>query len=162
MIKIEAAIKALSSHGVEYIIIGGIAIRAHSSAYVTFDMDVCYSRTKENLKNLVAGLTPYHPRPRGFPEGLPFIWDIGTLQQGTNFTFATDLGDIDLLGEVTGLGNYEAVRAYSVTMSLYGFDCQVLSLDGLIIAKRAAGRTKDLLVLPELEALREVLDETEL
>ena len=36
---------------------------------------------------------------------------------------------------------------------------KIISLDDLINAKRAAGRTKDLLVLPELEALREVLNE---
>jgi hypothetical protein len=51
------------------------------------------------------------------------------------------------------------VRAASVAMILFGIECRVLSLDALIIAKRAAGRPKDLLVLPELEALREVAGE---
>lgn len=42
---------------------------------------------------------------------------------------------------------------------LYDRDIRVLSIDALIKAKRAAGRDKDLLVLPELEALQEVLNE---
>ncbi len=40
MIKIEPTIQALSSNNVEYVIIGGVAIRTHSSAYVTFDIDI--------------------------------------------------------------------------------------------------------------------------
>jgi hypothetical protein len=44
-------------------------------------------------------------------------------------------------------------------MNLFNMPCRVLSLDALIVAKRAAGRPKDLLVLPELEALREIAEE---
>ncbi|HKP73382.1 MAG TPA: hypothetical protein VJT82_10625 [Pyrinomonadaceae bacterium] len=151
----------MTQHQIEFVIVGGVAVSAHGSSYLTFDLDVCYARTRENLKRIVAALAPYHPRPRDFPDALPFVWDEQTLRQGTNFTFATDLGNIDLLGEVAGLGSYNEVREASVVLSLFGFQCQVLSLDALIIAKRAAGRTKDLLVLPELEALREVLQKTE-
>jgi hypothetical protein len=92
---------------------------------------------------------------------LPYIFEESTLLNATNFTFQTDIGDIDLLGEVAGVGNYEAVENESVIMELFGFDVKVLSLNGLIKAKRAAGRPKDLLVLPELEALRELLEEEE-
>lgn len=116
---------------------------------------------RENLKRLAAALTPHHPSPRDFPADLPFVWDEQTLRQGTNFTLSTDLGNIDLLGEVAGAGGYEQGREQSVVMSLFGMKCLVLSLDALIASKRAAGRTKDLLVLPELEALREVAVEDE-
>ena len=68
----------------------------------------------------------------------------------------TALGEIDLLGEVTGLGDYHAVQAHSTIIPIFDLPCQVLSLEGLIIAKRAAGRPKDLMVLPELEALVEL------
>lgn len=161
MIQVEPTLRLLTQHQIEFVIVGGVAVSAHGSSYLTFDLDVCYARTRENLKRIVAALAPYHPRPRDFPDALPFVWDEQTLRQGTNFTFATDLGNIDLLGEVAGLGSYNEVREASVVLSLFGFQCQVLSLDALIIAKRAAGRTKDLLVLPELEALREVLQKTE-
>jgi hypothetical protein len=58
---------------------------------------------------------------------------------------------------VAGVGGYEEARAASIAFTLYGHEVRILSLDALIQSKRAAGRPKDLLVLPELEALREVL-----
>ena len=73
----------------------------------------------------------------------------------------TAIGDVDMLGEVAGVGDYEAVLKESVTETLYDCEIRILSLEGLIKAKRAAGRTKDLLVLPELEALQELLSETD-
>ena len=73
-----------------------------------------------------------------------------------NFTLATDLGDIDLLGHLSGLGEFPAVALDAVTMPLFDGECRVASLDSLIRSKRAAGRNKDLNVMPELEALKEM------
>ncbi|MDQ1524803.1 MAG: hypothetical protein QOG00_2047 [Pyrinomonadaceae bacterium] len=156
MIQIEQTLRLLIEHQVEFVIVGGVAVSAHGSSYLTYDLDVAYARTRDNLKRLAEALAPHHPRPRDFPADLPFVWDEQTLQQGTNFTLTTDLGNLDLLGEVSGLGDYEDVRDQSVVMNLFNLSCRVLSLDALIVAKRAAGRPKDLLVLPELEALREI------
>lgn len=161
MVKIETVIKCLSSAAVEYVIIGGVAIKTHSSGYVTYDFDFCYLRTDKNLDRIVDAFAEHHPRPRNFPVELPFIFGKSTLRNATNFTFETNIGDIDLLGEVAGIGDFQAVLAHSEILSLYGFEVKILSLDGLIKAKRAAGRTKDLLVLPELEALREALSDEE-
>ena len=116
-------------------------------------------RTNENLKKIVDTLSKFSPRFRGFPENLPFTFDVSTLRNGTNFTFITEIGDVDLLGEVAGVGNYKEVFESSEYKELFGFQVRVLTIDGLIKAKTAAGRTKDLLVLPELEALREVLND---
>lgn len=71
-----------------------------------------------------------------------------------NFTLTTDRGDIDLLGEVTGIGDYRAVAADALTLSLYGRDVRVMSLDALERAKRAAGRLKDLTDLAHIAELR--------
>lgn len=161
MIQVEPTLRLLTQHRVEFVIVGGVAISAHGSSYLTYDLDVCHARTRENLKRLAIALAPFHPHPRGFPADLPFVWDEQTLRQDTNFTLSTDLGNIDLLGEMTGLGGYEQAREQSVEMNLFGMRCLVLSLDALITTKRAAGRTKDLLVLPELEALREVAGQNE-
>ena len=90
---------------------------------------------------------------------MPFLWDEVTLRRGLNFTLKTDLGDIDLLGEVAGLGDFERVSASSISVTLFGVACAVLSLEALIAAKRAADRPKDHLILPELEALREANDD---
>jgi hypothetical protein len=161
MIQVEQTLRLLTQHQVEFVIVGGVAISAHGSSYLTYDLDVAYARTRDNLKRLAAALASYHPRPRDLPADLSFVWDEQALQHGTNFTLTTDLGNLDLLGEVTGLGDYAHVRAQSVVMNLFGLQCRVLSLDALIITKRAAGRPKDLLALPELEALREIAAEEE-
>lgn len=76
-----------------------------------------------------------------------------------NFTLRTDMGDIDLLGEVTALGTYKDALAASDVMDAYGRPCRVLNLNALIHTKKAGGRTKDLLAIPELEALKEIQEQ---
>ncbi len=159
MVELRPAIVALAKHKVKFVIIGGVAISLHSSGYVTQDFDFCFSRERQNLKRITQAFAPFNPQLRGFPKDLPFVWGEQTLQSGTNFTLETEIGDIDLLGEVKGVGSYAEVERESLVMSLFGFDVKVLSIAALIKAKRAAGRTKDLLVLPELEALQELLSE---
>ena len=161
MIDLKQAFTSLADHAVEYVVVGGVAINLHSSAYITRDLDFCYSRTIENLNRLVKALEPFQPRPRGFDPNLPFYFDLSTLRNGTNFTFETSLGEIDMLGEVKGIGDYSAVLERSVVYQIYGCEVRALSLDGLILAKTAADRPKDHLVLPELYALREALDPNE-
>jgi hypothetical protein len=104
------------------------------------DLDLCYSRDTSNLQKLVDFLPPARPRLRGAPAGFPFGWDLTTLKNGFNFTLTTDFGDIALLAEITGVGDYEQVKGAALPVSLFGFQFLVISLDGLITAKRAAGR----------------------
>ncbi len=159
MIQLETALRSLVEAEVEFVIVGGVAVAAHGSAYLTQDLDFCYSRTNRNLRRLVVALSGFSPKLRGFPVNLPFTFDLAMLRNGTNFTFVTEIGDIDMLGEVAGVGNYEIVLMNSEEKQLFGFSVRVITIDALINAKRAAGRTKDLLVLPELEALREALSD---
>jgi hypothetical protein len=127
----------------------------HGSARVTIDLDICYSRVPANLKRLVAALAPYHPRPQGFPPELPFIWDEATLRNATILTLQTDLGEIDLLAEVAGIGAWEEVKAHSIVVDAFERRISTLDLPALIASKRAAGRAKDLDALPELESILE-------
>jgi hypothetical protein len=148
-------VRTLAGEQVAFVLVGGVAATAHGSSRSTLDLDICYARDKANLKRLVSALAPLHPSLRGGPAGLPFLWDAETLRRGLNFTLTTDLGDLDLLGEMSGVGGYDQVRPSSVNKTLFGVECAVLSLPDLIAAKRAAGRTKDLEALVELEALWE-------
>jgi hypothetical protein len=114
-----------------------------------------YDRSRDNLERLTLALTPYRPYLRGAPPGLPFRWDVATVLHGLNFTLSTDLGDLDLLGEIIGGGTYEQLLPGSLTIRVFGVDCRCLTLDRLIEVKRAAGRPKDLEAIAELEAIRE-------
>jgi hypothetical protein len=102
----EAVLTALAKANVTFVVVGGYAAMLLGSALVTQDLDICYERTPENMERLVSALRPYHPRLRGAPESLPFLFDVQTLSNGMNFTLATDLGDIDLLGHLSGLGEF--------------------------------------------------------
>ncbi len=151
-------LRRLIDQRVEFVVIGGLAMVTHGSAHVTDDLDVCYRRSQSNYVALAAALGPLHPSLRGAPRGLPFRLDPPTIHAGLNFTLDSDLGAIDILGEVAGIGFYEAVLAASRVHTLFGMDVRVLSIDGLIAAKRAAGRARDqahLLELEELKKLRE-------
>lgn len=161
MIDLEKAITSLSKNEVKYVIVGGVAITLHSSGYITRDLDFCYSRDKENIKRLAAALAPFSPKPRNWPEGLPFFFDESSLSSGTNFTFETTIGDIDLLGEVKGIGDFNDAILNSITFDIFGYEVKAFDLDALIVSKTAADRPKDHLVLPELLALREALDPNE-
>ena len=152
---IEAPLRLLGEYKVDCVIVGGVAAAIHGSSLLTSDLDVCYARDSDNLMRLAEALRSVHARLRNAPEGLPFILDAETLKRGLNFTFSTDIGDLDLLGEVRGIGHYEAVVTDSVTVELFGYRFAVMDIGKLIIAKRAAGRPKDLVALPELEAIQE-------
>ena len=92
---------------------------------------------------------------RGAPRDIPFILDPETLQKGLNFTFDTEIGSLDLLDEVRGVGVFADVINNAEPAMIFEHEFRVLSLPKLIAAKRAAGRPKDLRVLPELEAIYE-------
>jgi hypothetical protein len=154
MTRIDELLGRLHDGGVRFVIIGGVAMTLRGSTRTTIDVDVCYAREPEDLRRLAAALAPLHPRLRGAPEGLPFLWDERTLKSGLNFTLTTDLGDIDLLGEVPGLGLFAAVDAAASDLDVGGRMLRVLDLDGLERSKRAAGRVKDLMDLAELASIR--------
>ncbi|MEP7336352.1 MAG: nucleotidyltransferase [Acidobacteriota bacterium] len=155
MKELEPQIALLKRFQVDFVIVGGVAVVMHGAVHLTYDLDVCYSRAPENLEKLAQALQSVKARLRGAPANLPFILDARTLKQGLNFTFETDIGPLDLLGEVAGIGNYSDAIKQAMTGELFGHELQVISLTHLIAAKRAAGRPKDLLVLPELEAILE-------
>jgi hypothetical protein len=104
---VEKILKALHGEGGKFIIIGGSAAVLHGSAYVTADLNICYSRERENLQKLGSALAPFNVSLRGAPTNLPFQFDADSIRSGLNFTLTTALGDLDILGEITGLGSYE-------------------------------------------------------
>lgn len=144
----------LEEGGVEFIVVGGMAGLMHGASRLTRDLDVVYARTPENLARLAAAIAPLHPRLRGAPAGLPFLWDAETLQRGLNFTLQCDLGELDVLGEIAG-GGYTELRTHVVQVTRAGRKLLCLDLPTLIKVKRAAGRPKDFEAIAELEALLE-------
>jgi predicted nucleotidyltransferase len=148
-------IRLLSENEVEFIIVGGAAATAHGSARLTLDLELVYSRSAENIKNVVNALRHIEPYLRGAPPGLPFEWSVETVQKGLNFTLTTSMGALDLLGEIVGGGGYEQLLPDTIKIEIGGVECLCLSLERLIEVKRAAGRPKDLETIAELERIQQ-------
>jgi|SRR5215475_825140 len=153
---VEKQIRLVSEFEIDCVLVRGVAATIHGSAIPTQDLDICYSREKSNLTKVVAALRSVNATLRGAPRELPFILDEETLRRGLNFTFDTDVGKLDLLGEVRGVGLYKDCLADADEAEIFGHRYRILSLAKLIEAKRAAGRPKDLIALPELEAILEL------
>lgn len=129
-------IRALSGSGVRFVLVGGVAATLHGSARLTQDVDVVYARDAANLSRIAQALAPLQPYLRGAPPGLPFSLDEKTLPAGLNFTLSTSVGDIDLLGEITGIGGYEALAGHTIEVELFG----ALPLPGPADAHSGKGR----------------------
>ena len=71
-----------------------------------------------------------------------------------------DLWNLDMLGEITGLGEFEHPANHTIEVELFGKMCRVPDIDGLIISKRAIGRPKDNQVIIQLEAIKKALDQS--
>jgi hypothetical protein len=148
-------LRLLADNKIEYVVVGGVAAKAQGSARFTADVDVVYGRKKDNIERIVAAFASLHPYLRGAPPGLPFKWDVETIEHGLNFTLTTDLGDIDFLGEIVGGGGYEQLEPHIDRRWAFGVAVPCLSLEKLIEVKRAAARRKDLEAVAELIALLE-------
>jgi hypothetical protein len=151
------ALRALADAGVDFVVIGGVAGGAHGSSYPTYDLDVAYARDPENLERLVEALRSLRARLRGAPTDIPFLLDAKTLEAGANFTFETEMGDLDILGDAAGAPPYERLRADATMIDIDGRPIRIASLDHLIAMKEAAGRTKDKLMATEYRTLSDVL-----
>lgn len=135
-----------------------MASSALGSPSGTVDLDICYRRTKENLKHLARALEELGARLRGVDvDDVPFQLHPKTLEAGDHFTLTTRLGDLDLLGTPAGTGGYEDLIKQAIEVDLGSTRVRVTSLEDLIRMKKAAGRPKDLVELQNLNALMDEL-----
>lgn len=146
-------IRLFNKHDVEVVLVGGWAAILHGSARATIDIDFVYSRSDENLMRLAEALASHSPYLRDAPAGLPFTWDVATIKAGLNFTLSTDLGSLDLMGEIAGGGTYQQLLPFTQLLQTEICPIRCVTLECLIQLKRAAGRPKDLEALAELNVL---------
>ncbi len=153
--RLTEILRGLREERVECVVVGGVAANALGAPRITADVDICYDPSPENRQRLARLLAGWHAYLRGVEPGLPFTMDERTVRNAPVLTLVTDLGDLDVMDRVAGVGEYPAVHAASYEAELAGVRARFLALDALIAAKRAAGRRKDREALLELEALRE-------
>jgi len=138
--------EVLVRRGVDFVVIGGVAVIGHGSRRVTQDVDFVASTDADNLARLEAALAELDAGLWGVDAHLLGIeLDARTLADGGNFTLVTRAGGLDFFNEVPGGAPYEEVRARSSVADLGdGLQIRVAGIDDLIAMKRAAGRPRDL------------------
>lgn len=154
---IELLLKRLIDHKVEFVVVGGFAAVTHGAALMTQDVDVACRFTPVNLLRLQTALSDLHPFHRMTPSHLPLELTRATCRGLRNLYLATDLGQLDCLGEVLGLGGYDEVKRQSIELRLEIGRCRVLGLEALIHAKTAMGRPRDIEAVRQLKAIQEHL-----
>ena len=145
--------RGLVEADVKFVLVGGLAARALGSSRLTDDFDICYDPTPENRERLATLLVGWRAYLRGAEPGLPFVMDARTLTNAPILTLTTTEGLLDIMPDVVGVGDWQAVLAASEPTEAFGVQLRVLSLIALIAVKRTIRRPKDLSQLPELEAM---------
>jgi hypothetical protein len=154
VIDINQLIQRLNEADVEFVIVGGFAGMLLGSSIVTQDLDVCAVLSHENVDRLRAALRDLHPSHRLSSPRLSFLDNPDPGTQVQNLYLRTDLGPLDILSSILGVGDFERVRSRAVEVELFGRPCRVMSLEDLIRAKETLGREKDLLAAKELRGIR--------
>ena len=154
-LQLTPLLKRRSEHGVEFVVVGGIAATVHGSVRFTADLDVCAPLDQANITRIINALRGLNPRFRFRPDKMRMWEEPERFVDFKNLNLVTDWGVLDILGEVSGVGTYKQVSALSTPAELGGIVCHVLDLDALIAAKRAANRPKDRPAVAELELIRE-------
>jgi hypothetical protein len=155
MSNLEDLVDRLIRAQMEFVIVGGFAVLAHGGSMMTEDLDVCCPFSEDNLKALWSAVGDLHPVHRMTPQRLPFDVTPELCVGLKNLYLATDLGKLDCLGEILGVGPFDEVKRRSVEIRLESGPCKVLSIDALIQAKAATNRTRDRMAILQLKAIKE-------
>ncbi|MGI8461012.1 MAG: nucleotidyl transferase AbiEii/AbiGii toxin family protein [Solirubrobacterales bacterium] len=149
-------LRQLVAGGVDFVVIGGIAMIILGSARLTRDVDICFSTDEGNLRALGKVLIGLGARLRGVDDEVPFVADERTLAGVQVLTLETSAGWLDVLKAPDGVRSYEELRRAAESHEVAGVLVRVATPDDMIAMKRAAGRPRDLVDIEELEAIKRV------
>ena len=157
MSDLQRLLQRLDDSGIEFVLVGGYAAVLHGSSLLTRDLDVCAVLTPGNIQKLRDAFREFHPVHRlSSPQRSFFeLPELGVALD--NLYLNTDLGTLDLLGRIAGVGDYARVARDAIEIELFERRVRAICLDDLIAAKEALGRDKDLIAAKELRAIREKL-----
>ena len=154
-LRLNDLIAALTGAGVEFVVVGGVGAYLHGATYPTVDLDVAFRFTRSNVERLLRAFDGVPIRHAITPGKRPVTEDAPTLASFRNLYIESDLGRLDLLGELPPVGGYEEALRRSHVVTLHGREVRLIDIDALIECKEALGRPKDVLVAQQLRAIRE-------
>lgn len=139
----ERILRVLDEQGVEYVLIGGLAMQTHGHVRTTNDADLIPAPSPANLERLAAALRVLDARVLNRGEEGAQI-DAKMLQRATIWQFATRDGGIDVMHEVPGGRSYAELSERALRVKLGEITVPVVGLDDLIQMKLARARPVDL------------------
>jgi predicted nucleotidyltransferase len=157
---IQGILDRLDEAGVEYIVIGGVAVGFHGYVRATKDLDVVPAPDRPNLERLVGALRALGAELDGagdFDAGeLPDPLDAETLALGGNWVLQTRLGRFDVMQWVGDAELWKMLSPSAVEVEMEGIPVKVAGYDDLVALKKLAARPSD---LEDLERLRQARGE---
>ena len=142
--------------GVDFVVIGGFAGVVHGCTYVTQDIDICCDFSPATLLALQRAISDLHPVHRMTPKRKKLQLTEKTCGQFKNLYLDTDIGQLDCLSFIDGLGDYSQVERESELIEVEKMKVRVLSLDALIKAKKSMNRPRDKEAVLQLEAIKKL------
>src|SRR5271169_2946461 len=140
----QALLTRLKDSGLEFVVIGGVCVVYHGALLATFDLDICCPFGEENVRTIESAVNDLHPAHRLTTNKLSLELTRSSFGDLKNLYLQTDLGKLDCLSEVAGVGNFEAVLKQSVVANFSYGQFRFMGLEALIAAKKAVGRERDL------------------
>jgi hypothetical protein len=153
---LPSLLRRLARADVDFVIVGGYAGVVHGCTILTQDVDICCVFSPVNLLALQGAIADLHPAHRMTPGRRPLELTPENVGEFRNLYLDTDLGHLDCLSEIQGLGGYDAVNRVSQPIEFDGLPLRVLTIDALIAAKEAMNRPRDREALRQLRAIKEL------
>lgn len=154
MSHLQNLLRFLVKSPLDFVLVGGLAAVIHGCNQTTRDIDICLILSHEKIQALREILKPIHPKLRTTKEKLSFLEFPKELTDVKNLYLETDLGVLDIISHVEGVGGFYDVLKNAKEIKLFEGLCHVISIDDLIKSKKALGRHRDLIVVEELEAIK--------
>ena len=136
-------ISLLVKHNVRYFICGGYAVMLYSEPRYTKDLDIVIGVSESDLSGFRIALAEF-----GFPMSEEASKELG--QPNKMISLGRPPVRIDVLNEISGI-NFEQAWARRNEIEVDDVVISFISLDDLILSKRAAGRPQDKIDLKQLE-----------
>lgn len=149
----DELLRRLAEADVEFVVVGGLALNAWGVIRGTKDVDVVIAPDSDNLRRVaeVAVASGGHVQRGEALLGTPI--SIATaLGEGEQVAIETDLGRLDVIQGLKGVPGFEELRSRAAGAEILGSTVLICSRDDLRAMKQAAGRTRDLADLEDLEA----------
>lgn len=148
---LRSLLNALYEAGVDFVVIGGVAVGAHGFIRGTEDLDIVPDPDPDNLRRLSDALSTLESTLPTVGER-PFNpeIDFGVIRQGGNVTAMTKFGGLDVVQRAQGVPSYSQLFVDAIESELLGVPVRVCSLQRLREMKRAQDRTQDRLDLENL------------